>query len=249
MKPTLNQRRSAFTFIELIVVILVVLALVTILMPLDFHSSKSKAQRIACLNNLKEIGTAYRLWADDHGGHTPASEVASRGGWSDLLTNADQGENCWTNYAILADAFGRNPKLVMCPADDRFVATEIVFHNNSNLAYFVGVSANTKSPRSILAGDRNLGGGTVPDSDFGFSPASGEGNDVAIPINGSVSWSLKMHSADKPAGAGNILMDDGSVQQVSSASFNKNWLRNAVPTTNWPSGHIPASPSIRLVFP
>jgi hypothetical protein len=111
------------------------------------------------------------------------------------------------------------------------------------------VSANTKSPRSILAGDRNLGGGTVPDSDFGFSPASGEGNDVAIPINGSVSWSLKMHSADKPAGAGNILMDDGSVQQVSSASFNKNWLRNAVPTTNWPSGHIPASPSIRLVFP
>ena len=178
-----------------------------------------------------------------------------------MLVNADQGANCWTNYTILADALGRSPKLVMCPSDDRVAAADFVtnalpkdlhgqyFQNNSNLAYFVGVSANTKSPRSLLAGDRNLGGGTVPDSDFGFSPASGEGNDVAIAITGPVSWSLKMHSAEKPAGAGNILMGDGSVQQVSSASLNKNWLRNAVPTTNWPSGHIPASPSIRLVFP
>jgi hypothetical protein len=27
------------------------------------------------------------------------------------------------------------------------------------------------------------------------------------------------------------------------------WLRKADPTTNWPAGHIPAVPSIRLVFP
>jgi len=149
----------------------------------------------------------------------------------------------------------------MCPSDDRVAATDFAtnavpndpyryhFQNNSNLAYFVGVSAIVKSPRSFLAGDRNLGGGTVPGSDFGFSPASGEGNDVAIAITGPVSWSLKMHSSEKPVGAGNTLMGDGSVQQVSSASLNKNWLRNAVPTTNWPSGHRPASPSIRLVFP
>jgi hypothetical protein len=26
-------------------------------------------------------------------------------------------------------------------------------------------------------------------------------------------------------------------------------LRNAIPTTNWPVGHVPATPSIRLVFP
>ena len=85
--------------------------------------------------------------------------------------------------------------------------------------------------------------------DPGFSPASGKGNDVAIPIISPVFWSLKMHSDGKPAGAGNILLGDGSVQQVSSASLNKNWLRNAVPTTNWPAGDAPATPSIRLVFP
>ena len=50
-------------------------------------------------------------------------------------------------------------------------------------------------------------------------------------------------------GAGNILLGDGSAQQVSTASFNQNRLRNAAPTTNWTAGHIPATPSIRRVFP
>jgi prepilin-type N-terminal cleavage/methylation domain-containing protein/prepilin-type processing-associated H-X9-DG protein len=262
MKLTLSQRRSALTLIEVLVV-MVILALL-FLWTLDFAAtsgSKRRAQRISCVNNLTQIGMAYRLWGDDHGGHTPASESVSRGGWSDLLINGDQGAICWTNYAILADALGRSPKRVMCPADDRVAAVEFVtnrmpndlhaqyFQNNSNLSYFVGVSATTRSPRSLLAGDRNLGGGTVPNSDFGFSPASGEGNDVAIAITDPVSWSLKMHSDGKPAGAGNVLMGDGSVQQFSTASFNKNWLRNAAPTTNWPAGHIPATPSIRLIFP
>jgi type II secretory pathway pseudopilin PulG len=259
MKPTLNQRPTAFTLIELLAVVVVITVVASVLLPAG--SSKLKAQRIICLNNLKEIGTAYRLWAGDHDGHTPALESASRGGWSDLLANADQGTNCWTNYAILADALGRSPKLVICPADDRSAAQEFVtntaqydlhayyFRNNSNLSYFVGVSANTNSPLSLLAGDRNLGDGTVPDSGYGFSPASGEGNDVAVAIAGPVSWSLKMHSARNAAGSGTILLGDGSVQAVTSASFNKNWLHNAPPTTNWPVGHVSATPSIRLVFP
>ena len=74
------------------------------------------------------------------------------------------------------------------------------FQNNSNLSYFVGVSANTKSPQSLLAGDRNLGGGTEADSDYGYSPANGGGNDIALPIADPVAWSMKMHSAGKPAG-------------------------------------------------
>jgi hypothetical protein len=64
----------------------------------------------------------------------------------------------------------------------------------------VGVSANTKSPQSLLAGDRNLGGGTEADSDYGYSPANGGGNDIALPIADPVAWSMKMHSAGKPAG-------------------------------------------------
>ena len=58
-----------------------------------------------------------------------------------------------------------------------------------------------------------------------------------------------MHSAGNAAGAGNILLGDGSGQQCSGAAFNQFWLRNAQGTNNWPVGPVPAVPSIRLVFP
>jgi hypothetical protein len=48
---------------------------------------------------------------------------------------------------------------------------------------------------------------------------------------------------------GNILLGDGSGQNVSTFDFNVRWLRNAPSTTEWPTGHTPAVPSIRLVFP
>ncbi len=203
------------------------------------------------VNKLKEIGTAYRLWALDNGGRNPAEQTAAKGGWGDFLTKAEQGAICWTNFAILSNDLGQSPRLVVCPSDERLPAADFGanFKDNTHLSYFVGVSAKDNYPQSIQGGDRNLGPGTVPDSEYGFSSKSGKGNDVALPISGPVSWSLKMHSAGNTVGAGNILLGDGSVEQVSSASFNQNWLRNAEPTTNWPPGHVPPSPSIRLVFP
>jgi prepilin-type processing-associated H-X9-DG protein len=51
------------------------------------------------------------------------------------------------------------------------------------------------------------------------------------------------------AGAGNILLGDGSVQQVNTLGFGLNWQPVAGLTTNWPVGHVPLSPSIRVLFP
>jgi len=150
----------------------------------------------------------------------------------------------------MQNELGQSPKLLICPADERNAAMDFSNNfDNTHISYFVGVSANDAHPQSLMSGDRNLGPGTKPDPDYGFSPASGKGNDVAIPISGPVSWSLKMHSAGNRGGAGNILLGDGSGQQVSTGAFNQNWLSNAPPTADWPAGHVPATPSIRLVFP
>ena len=234
----------------MLVVIALLMVLAASLLP-RLGRARQMINPIRCTDNLKEIYAGYRLWADDIGDLVPAQQSISSGGWKDLLTNADQGAICWTNYVLMANEMGASPKTVVCPKDERASATNFTtdFKDNAHVSYFVGVSASDTFPQSILGGDRNLGNGPVAHWDYGFSPASGEGNDVAIPISGPVSWSLKMHSAGKTAGAGNILLSDGSVQQVSSASLNKNWLPNAVPTTNWPVGHVPATPSIRLVFP
>jgi hypothetical protein len=151
----------------------------------------------------------------------------------------------------MSNELGLAPKLLVCPADERRPARDFQtdFKDNSHLSYFVGVSVNDLFPNSPLGGDRNLGPGTVPDANYGYSPTNGKGNDVAVPISGPVSWSLKMHSAGNTAGVGNIMLGDGTVQQVSSASLRMNWLIKADPTTIWPAGHVPATPSIRLVFP
>jgi hypothetical protein len=219
--------------------------------PVSFANAPLKAKRITCVNNLKEIGTAYRLWEGDHGDLVPSQQTVKKGGWGDFLTNADQGAICWTNYAIMRKELGESPKLLVCPSDKRKAAADLTndFKNNTHVSYFVCVGANDTYPQAIAGGDRNLGPGTNPDSDYGFSPKSGKGNDVIIPIAGPVSWSLKMHSGGYTPGAGNCLLGDSSGQQCSSAIFNRTWLPNAQGADIWPAGHIPAAPSIRLVFP
>ncbi len=252
MRQKMKRHVAAFTRIELLVVIgiFLVFVLAASLFLLS-HPVHSKSVRISCLMNLKEIGVAYRSWAGDNGDRRPAEQAVAKGGWEDFLTNANQGSICWTNYAIMQNELGQSPKLVTCPSDQRLAAANFArdFKDNTHLSYFVGVSANDIYAQSIQSGDRNLGPGPLPDSDYGYSPKSGKGNDVAVPISGPVSWSLKIHSAGYTAGAGNLLLGDGSGQQASSASFRAIWLPNAEPTTNWPAGHIPSSPSIRLVFP
>jgi hypothetical protein len=180
----------------------------------------------------------------------PARESVSNGGWQEILAMPDQGAICWTNYKIIADELGHLPKILCCSSDERRPAADFATSfDNTHISYFVGVSAGDDAPQSILGGDRNLSPGNTPDPGYGFSPRSGKGNDVAVPISGPVCWSLKMHSVGNPAGGGNILLGDGSTQQTSSAHFQSMWLSNAPPTTNWPAGHVPASPSIRLIFP
>jgi hypothetical protein len=252
MKRMIGRRRSdpdvaAFTRTELAVVIVVLLVMGSI-MPFGEPRSRGKAERIQCLNNLKQIGAAYRIWEIDDGGKFPAFSAMTNGGWNDFLARTNAGAYCWVNYSAMSNELGQTPSILTCPTDERRPATNYeVLKDNSHLSYFVGVLAIDAYPQSILGGDRNLGPGTVPDPDYGYSPTNGMGNDVVI--SGPVCWSLKMHSSRNSAGAGNILLGDGSAQQATSASFRQNWQPFAGATTNCPAGHVPASPSFRLIFP
>ncbi len=255
MRPVPIHKSGAFTLIELIamvgaIVVVVVLVAVSVS---ALKRSKARAIRSCCVNNLELIGTAYGVWANDHNGRFPASESVTNGGWWEVLNNADQGFLCWTNYAIMANELGSSPLVVTCPSDERRPTTTFSKpFANTSLSFFVGVSANQSQSQSLLAGDRNLGDGVQPGDDYGFSPESGIGNDVAMPTNskaGPVCWSLKMHSAGNTAGTGNILLADGSVQVVSTLSFRTKCQPAAGQSTNWPVNHVPSSASIRVLFP
>lgn len=87
----LNKRRG-FTLIELLVVIAIIAILAAILLPV-LNSAKLRAQQVQCVNNVRQLSVASKLYYDDNQqwmGPINSSPSTSEGDWMGAMLSVYQ---------------------------------------------------------------------------------------------------------------------------------------------------------------
>jgi prepilin-type N-terminal cleavage/methylation domain-containing protein len=173
MKRILKQKKG-FTLIELLVVIAIIAILAAMLLP-ALAAAKRKAQKINCVNNLKQIGLAFRIWEGDNSDKYPTALSSMQGGAQEFIayggsTKAANVYNVPYVFSCMSNELS-TPKVVYCPSDSTrsmnstnpcfnvavAAGTASASFYNMNLSYFVCGDASDQYPQMILAGDRNIG--------------------------------------------------------------------------------------------
>ena len=116
-------RRLGMTLIEMFVVMSILLGLLALLLPAVQHARES-SRRAACQSNLRQIGLAFRLYAQVHQGWPGLSPANRLGGWAiDILPFAEQqalAKQLEANPSLdpqtVSPATHRRPALLTCPS-------------------------------------------------------------------------------------------------------------------------------------
>jgi prepilin-type N-terminal cleavage/methylation domain-containing protein/prepilin-type processing-associated H-X9-DG protein len=83
-KPT-DGKIGGFTLIELLVVIAIIAILAGMLLP-ALSRAKETGKRIACMNNMRQLGMAAMMYVDDNDGHYPVRQLGTDpGAWPTSL--------------------------------------------------------------------------------------------------------------------------------------------------------------------
>jgi prepilin-type N-terminal cleavage/methylation domain-containing protein/prepilin-type processing-associated H-X9-DG protein len=111
------QRRKGFTLIELLVVIAIIAILAAILFPV-FAQARDKARSASCLSNMKQIGLAVMMYAQDYDETEPPAYV----GKTDPQGRPEWYYNqaAWTELIL---PYVKNKQVFLCPSAEKVTAS------------------------------------------------------------------------------------------------------------------------------
>ncbi len=206
-----TPRNRAVSLPELVAILAVVVLLFVIFI-LPSGILKNKAPRIYCVNNLKQVASAFRVWGADHGGQYPMGVYTNAMGGQAFADSS----NSFRYFQVMSNELSE-PKIAWCPEDGKRRAAVNFTSDFSNhrLSYFVGLQAAESNPNMFLAGDRNITNGLPVKNGL-----------LLLDTNRVAGWTRQIHH-----GAGNIAFTDGSVQQLTSSGLNTAMLHSGI--TNW----------------
>ncbi|MBI3417287.1 MAG: hypothetical protein HY043_18505 [Verrucomicrobia bacterium] len=204
----MRAKHVAFNRLDLIVVVgMTAILFVIAMLVLALGSTGANARRIACTNNLKSTGIAFRLFATDNGDKNPDSYFTNKTAWPFSLP----GTNFVAPHFLAMSNELNNPRILLCPSDRRIPATAWANLSDANISYFVGLDTDATRPSELLAGDRNL---TVDGKPV-------RGGIVKLSRTNQLGFSSEMHNR-----VGNAALADGSVQNLTFSRLNAQ-LRSA----------------------
>jgi prepilin-type processing-associated H-X9-DG protein len=231
-----KHKSQAFTVVELLVVIAIVALLVILQLP-ALANTQGKVQRVYCSGNLKQVGVAFRTWAESRNGRFPMAVPNNQGGAASAVGVArttswtsgppPNAQGVWGMFIVMSNEL-QTPKILHCPSEggtshnasssslfqatvfgpQTFVSTNVGFQNDFNVSYFVGVDATDTAPNRLLAGDHNLGTGF--NQDVKVPQFISAGTNISWSAN-SIGWQDYNHSKQ-----GNVTFADGSVQHLNT---------------------------------
>jgi prepilin-type N-terminal cleavage/methylation domain-containing protein/prepilin-type processing-associated H-X9-DG protein len=150
-------RRSAFTLIELLVVIAIIGILAAILFPV-FAQARAKARQAACVSNLRQLGSAAMMYAQDYDETLPGNNSLDEGYG---LTKGFMDDATVRNWHKSVASYTKNLEVFVCPNVQPYTAT------GSNPGYAevtVPGGGNTSYVGNYIVADRPLAAVPAPAS-------------------------------------------------------------------------------------
>jgi len=205
---------SAFTLLEVLVVIFIFAVFAAMLRP-AFSPPGKPSYNVLCLSNQKQLALGCIMYENDNHGQFPW-QVRNPNG---VVTEFVRDGHAASQFKATAD-YLKNFKIFICASDKKkTVATNSLMFTDSNLSYFVGFEAGTNQTVSILTGDRHLmsNGQSAPPGLFTHANGS------------AMNWSRELHGNIKLP-YGNLSFADGHAQGVRGANLTSIFERQGLST-------------------